>query len=101
MPGWRGTPDEHASKGQVKSLVAVIHSGEVPKQLRDNLVETAFLVESHELRMVQVVDLLCHTLYRFLTAADDRFFHIIDWPDSYRSRTALSLPRRACRWGPS
>ena len=70
--------DEHASKGQIKSLVSVIHSGGVPKQLRDNLVETAFFVESHESRMVQVADLLCHTLYRFLTAADDRFFHLIE-----------------------
>ena len=70
--------DEHASKGQIKSLVSVIHSGGVPKQLRDNLIETAFFVESHESRVLQVADLLCHAVYRFVAAADDRFFHLIE-----------------------
>jgi hypothetical protein len=70
--------DEHASKGQIKSLVAVIHSAGMPKQLRDNLVETAFFVESHESRVLQVADLLCHSVFRFVALADDRFFHLFE-----------------------
>jgi hypothetical protein len=70
--------DEHAQQSQIKSLFAVIHSRGLPHQLRDNLIETAFFVESHESRILQVADLACHALYRFITQKDDRFFHLIE-----------------------
>lgn len=70
--------DEHAAKGQIQSLMSVIHSGGIPKQLRDNLVETAFFVESHESRLLQVADLLCHTVYRFVANRDSRFFQLVE-----------------------
>lgn len=70
--------DEHAARGQIQSLMDAIHSGGLPKQLRDNLVETAFFLESHRSRVLQVADLLCHIVYRFVTANDTRFFHLIE-----------------------
>ncbi|MEX2156015.1 MAG: DUF3800 domain-containing protein [Gemmatimonadales bacterium] len=70
--------DEHTAKGQIQSLMAVIHSGGLPKQLRDNLIETAFFTESHESRVLQVADMLCHTVYRFVTERDERFFHLVE-----------------------
>jgi Fe-S cluster assembly scaffold protein SufB len=70
--------DEHTQQSQVKSLLAVIHSGGLPRQLRDNLIETAFFVESHESRVLQAADLACHAVYRFITQGDDRFTHLIE-----------------------
>lgn len=70
--------DEHTSRQQVQSLVAAIHSAGVPKQLTDNLVETAFFVESHQSRVLQLADLVCHAAYRFVTVQDDRFFPIVE-----------------------
>jgi hypothetical protein len=70
--------DENAARSQVQSLMAVIHSGGLPRQMRDNLVETAFFLESHRSRVLQVADLLCHVVFRFVTVADDRFFHLVE-----------------------
>jgi hypothetical protein len=70
--------DEHAAQKQIQSLMDAIHSKGLPKQLRDNLVETAFFLESHRSRMLQVADLLCHVVYRFVTANDLRFFHLAE-----------------------
>lgn len=70
--------DEHTSRQQVQSLVAAIHSAGVPKQLTDNLIETAFFVESHQSRVLQLADLVCHAAYRFVTVRDDRFFPLVE-----------------------
>src|SRR3989454_6307739 len=70
--------DEQAAMGQIKSLMSVIHSGGIPRQLRDHLIETAFFVESHESRLLQVADLLCHTVYRFVANRDSRFFQLVE-----------------------
>lgn len=70
--------DEHAAQGQISSLISVIHSEGLPRQLRDNLIETAFFVKSHESRILQAADVACHAFYRFVTMGDDRFAHLIE-----------------------
>ena len=70
--------DEHAAQSQITSLISVIHSEGLPRQLRDNLIETAFFVKSHESRILQVADLACHAFYRFITQDDDRFVHLFE-----------------------
>jgi len=80
--------DEHAAQAQITSLMAVIHSGGLPRQLRDNLIETAFFVKSHESRLIQAVDLACHAFYRFVTQKDDRYVHL------FEDRIVRALERR-------
>lgn len=70
--------DENTQQSQIKSLLTVIHSGGLPRQFRDNLIETAFFVKSHESRVLQAADLACHAFYRFVTQKDDRFVHLIE-----------------------
>lgn len=67
--------DDHASRGQIQALMSVIHSGGVPKQLVDNLIETAFFTDSRQSRLLQVADLLCHATYRFIEGRDCHYFH--------------------------
>ena len=70
--------DEHTSKNQITSLMGIIHSGGLPRQLKDNLIETAFFADSSSSRLIQVADILCHSVYCFVTRSDDRFFHLVE-----------------------